>query len=39
MDYSIIEILRELKEDPSWCEDADLRNALVAKMTYFIIEN
>lgn len=38
-DFNITELLEELKDDPSWCEDKAIRQASVEQMFYFIIEN
>jgi hypothetical protein len=34
----IMKLLEKLKEDPSWCEDKDQREAFVRSFTYFLIE-
>lgn len=39
MEFSIIELLEELKADDSWLNDEALRTELCNKMIYFIIEN
>lgn len=38
-EFSILELLEELKNDESWCNDTNKREALVNKLIYFIIEN
>ena len=36
---NILELLEKLRDDDSWCEDADKRAALVNRLIFFIIEN
>lgn len=38
-EVKITDLLERMKQDETWCEDAGMRNALVNKLIYFIIEN
>lgn len=37
-EYSVIQLLEELKNDASWCENESLRKSSVDKFVYFLIE-
>ncbi len=37
--YSLLELLIELENDPSWREDAKARTGAIERMRYFLIEN
>jgi len=36
---TVLELLEQMKEDESWCEDDVKRTGLVNRMIFFIIEN
>jgi hypothetical protein len=38
-EINILELLEQMKNDESWCPDANTRAALVNRMIFFIIEN